>query len=125
MKPPRRSGLRRTFAVLFTALAIAPGLSAQAYTAHADDGPGLNGLTFTSVNNGRNLDVQNGNTGDGVFIVTNSAPGHHQKWSASAQPDGSFTLVNDATGKCIEASTTRSSSGPVPERPVCAGTSSP
>ncbi|MEI5099291.1 RICIN domain-containing protein [Streptomyces sp. PmtG] len=46
--------------------------------------------------------MQNGNTGDGVFIVTNSAPGHHQKWTADARADGSFALVNDDTGKCVE-----------------------
>ncbi|MBT2511857.1 ricin-type beta-trefoil lectin domain protein [Streptomyces sp. ISL-98] len=103
MKPPRRSGLPRTFAVLIAALAVTLGLAAQAGTAQADDGSGLSGLTLTSVNSGRNLDVQNGNTGDGVYIVTNSAPGYHQKWNASTQVDGSFTLVNDDTGKCIEA----------------------
>ncbi|BDH12701.1 RICIN domain-containing protein [Streptomyces hygroscopicus] len=108
MKPPRRSGLHRTFAVLIAVLAVTFGLAtqagtAQAGTARADDGSGLNGLTFSSANGGRNLDVQNGNTGDGVFIVTNSAPGYHQKWTVGPQADGSFTLVNDATGKCIEA----------------------
>ncbi|MFI0817574.1 RICIN domain-containing protein [Streptomyces sp. NPDC021098] len=103
MKSPRLSGLRGTFAVLIAAFALALGLAAQTGTARADDGPGLTGLSFTSVNSGRNLDVQNGNTGDGVFLVTNSAPGHHQKWSARTQADGSFTLVNDDTGKCVEA----------------------
>ncbi|MFF7651397.1 RICIN domain-containing protein [Streptomyces sp. NPDC007983] len=103
MKSPRLSGLRGTFAVLIAAFAVVLGLAAQAGTARADDGPGLTGLSFTSVNSGRNLDVQNGNTGDGVFIVTNSAPGHHQKWHANTQADGAFTLVNDDTGKCVEA----------------------
>ncbi|MFF8288684.1 RICIN domain-containing protein [Streptomyces sp. NPDC016309] len=96
------SGLPRALAVLVAALCVTLGLTAQTGTAHADDGPGLTGLTFTSVNSGRNLDVQNGNTGDGVFLVTNSAPGYHQKWNAQTQPDGSFTLVNGTTGKCVE-----------------------
>ncbi|MFB6979527.1 RICIN domain-containing protein [Streptomyces scopuliridis] len=114
MKPPRHSGLRGTFTVLVAALAVILGLAAQAGTAQADGtaqvdgtaqaaGSGLSGLTFASANGGRNLDVQNGNTGDGVFIVTNSAPGYHQKWNATTQADGSFTLVNGTTGKCIEA----------------------
>ncbi|NYI04644.1 RICIN domain-containing protein [Allostreptomyces psammosilenae] len=76
------------------------GTDGAAATAQVAD---LNGLTLTSVNNGRNLDVQNGNTGDGVFLVTNSAPGHHQEWSPVLRTDGSFTLVNDATGKCAAA----------------------
>ncbi|MGW8972288.1 RICIN domain-containing protein [Streptomyces platensis] len=103
MRPPKHSGLRRTLTVFIAVLAVALGLGTQTGTAQADDGSGLNGLTFTSVNNGRNLDVQNGNTGDGVFIVTNSAPGYHQKWNAGLQADGSFTLVNDVTGKCVGA----------------------
>ncbi|WJY42156.1 RICIN domain-containing protein [Streptomyces sp. P9-2B-2] len=103
MRPTGHSGLRRTLTVFIAVLAVALGLGAQTGTAQADDGSGLNGLTFTSVNNGRNLDVQNGNTGDGVFIVTNSAPGYHQKWNAGLQADGSFTLVNDVTGKCVGA----------------------
>ncbi|KJY29869.1 RICIN domain-containing protein, partial [Streptomyces sp. NRRL S-495] len=37
-------------------------------------------LTITSLSNGRRLDVQNGSTGDGAYIVTNSAPGYHQSW---------------------------------------------
>ncbi|GAA2498678.1 hypothetical protein GCM10010393_33670 [Streptomyces gobitricini] len=87
------------------ALCVLLGLTAQTGTARADDSgaTALSGLTFTSVNSGRNLDVQNGNTGDGVFLVTNSAPGYHQKWTAATQADGSFTLVNDGTGKCVAA----------------------
>ncbi|MGA4839531.1 RICIN domain-containing protein [Streptomyces sp. G45] len=98
-------GWRRTLTGLVAAfaLALALGLTAQSGTAVAatDDAPPLSGLTLTSVNNGRNLDVQNGNTGDGVFLVTNSAPGYHQRWSVNPRGDGSFTLVNDATGKCV------------------------
>ncbi|GAA2437927.1 RICIN domain-containing protein [Streptomyces lavendulocolor] len=100
-----RSGLPGTFAVLLGALVVVLGLAALPGTARAAESgaSALDGLTFTSVNSGRNLDVQNGNTGDGVFLVTNSAPGYHQKWTAATQADGSFTLVNDATGKCVEA----------------------
>ncbi|AJP00579.1 hypothetical protein TU94_02625 [Streptomyces cyaneogriseus subsp. noncyanogenus] len=98
--------LSRAFTVLTATLALILGLfaqagAAQAGTARADGASGLTGLTFTSVNNGRNLDVQNGNTGDGVFLVTNSAPGYHQEWSVNRQADGSFTLANDDTGKCM------------------------
>ncbi|MFB4421867.1 RICIN domain-containing protein [Streptomyces sp. QL37] len=93
------------FTVLVAALAVILGLTAQAGTARADEvsASGLTGLTFTSVNSGRNLDVQNGNTGDGVFLVTNAAPGYHQEWNANQQADGSFTLSNADTGKCMQA----------------------
>ncbi|KAF4408332.1 MULTISPECIES: RICIN domain-containing protein [Streptomyces] len=80
--------------------AAQPG-TAEKSTVRARD-PALSGLTFTSANSGLNLDVQNGNTGDGVFVVTNSAPGYHQRWSAAPRADGSFTLVNDGTGKCLQ-----------------------
>ncbi|MEV3988519.1 RICIN domain-containing protein [Streptomyces sp. NPDC049837] len=66
--------------------------------------PDLGEITLTSAGNGRNLDVQNGNTGNGVFIVTNSAPGHHQSWRIAATgADASFTIVNNTTGKCVDA----------------------
>ncbi|PBC87007.1 MULTISPECIES: RICIN domain-containing protein [unclassified Streptomyces] len=106
MKPPRSAVLSTAFTVLVATLSITLGLVvAQAGIARAADTcSGLSCLTFTSVNGGRNLDVQNGNTGDGVFIVTNSPPGYHQKWDARFQgSDSSFALVNGDTGKCIEA----------------------
>ncbi|WP_030242719.1 RICIN domain-containing protein [Streptomyces sp. NRRL S-350] len=60
-------------------------------------------LTIKSLSNGRQLDVQNGNTGDGAYVVTNSAPGYHQNWHLSVSPgDSSFTIVNNDTGKCID-----------------------
>ncbi|MGW7448934.1 RICIN domain-containing protein [Kitasatospora sp. NPDC054795] len=60
-------------------------------------------LTIKSLSNGRQLDVQNGNMGDGAYIVTNSAPGYHQSWRLNVDPsDSSFTIVNNDTGKCID-----------------------
>ncbi|MEU3572252.1 RICIN domain-containing protein [Kitasatospora sp. NPDC036755] len=60
-------------------------------------------LTIKSLSNGRQLDVQNGNTGDGVYIVTNSAPGYHQSWRLNVDPsDYTFTIVNNDTGKCVD-----------------------
>ncbi|MEU9362257.1 RICIN domain-containing protein [Streptomyces sp. NPDC048301] len=96
--------LPRAFTVLVATLAVVLGLTAQAGTATAKEtkATGLSGLTFTSVNSGRNLDVQNGNTGNGVFLVTNAAPGYHQEWNVNQQSDGSFTLSNDHTGKCMQ-----------------------
>ncbi|MFJ8887084.1 RICIN domain-containing protein [Streptomyces sp. NPDC102402] len=95
--------LPRAVTVLLAALAVVLGLTAQAGTARAGEASasGLAGLTFTSVNSGRNLDLQNGNTGGGVFVVTNAAPGYHQQWTAEQQADGAVRLVNDASGKCL------------------------
>ncbi|MER7765802.1 RICIN domain-containing protein [Kitasatospora sp. NPDC096140] len=60
-------------------------------------------LTIKSLSNGRQLDVQNGNTGDGVYVVTNSAPGYHQSWRLNVDTsDYTFTIVNNDTGKCID-----------------------
>ncbi|MFE3515579.1 RICIN domain-containing protein [Streptomyces sp. NPDC059166] len=96
--------LPRALTVLAAVLATVLGATVQADTARAGEtsASGLTGLTFTSVNSGRNLDVQNGNTGNGVFLVTNSAPGYHQEWNVNQQTDGSFTLSNADTGKCME-----------------------
>ncbi|MER5631927.1 RICIN domain-containing protein [Streptomyces nitrosporeus] len=103
MKACTSGVLPRAFTVLVAALAVVLGLTAQTGTAKAAGQAGLAGLTFTSAGNGRNLDVQNGNTGNGVFVVTNSAPGYHQQWNADKQADGSFTLSNAHTGKCVAA----------------------
>ncbi|MFI1362342.1 RICIN domain-containing protein [Streptomyces griseochromogenes] len=98
---------RRTAAIALATIAVLAGIAASpasAETRAGADPSALKDLTLTSLSNGRNLDVQNGNTGDGVFLVTNSAPGHHQQWSANLSgSDGSFTLVNSATGKCADA----------------------
>ncbi|MEU8030415.1 RICIN domain-containing protein [Streptomyces sp. NPDC049099] len=98
---------RRTAAAGLAAIAALVGLAAHPASAAPKAGAdpaALKDLTLTSLSNGRSLDVQNGNTGDGVFLVTNSAPGHHQKWSANLTgTDGSFTLVNNDTGKCADA----------------------
>ncbi|WP_043262772.1 RICIN domain-containing protein [Streptomyces sp. CT34] len=105
MKPHRPAVSHRALTVLIATLGIALGLTTQAGIAQAADNcSGLSCLTITSANSGRNLDVQNGNSGDGVFIVTNSAPGYHQQWQARLQgSDSSFTIANNDTGKCIEA----------------------
>ncbi|TXS57020.1 RICIN domain-containing protein [Streptomyces sp. t39] len=104
MTPPKRSYLLRTLTAFAAAFAVALLPAAPAAAEAADSRgtslTGLSGLTLTTANGGRNLDVQNGNTGEGVFLVTNSAPGYHQQWTADLQSNGSFTLVNDATGKC-------------------------
>jgi hypothetical protein len=104
MSPSRPHAFHRALTVLIAVLGVTLGLTAHAGVAQAaDDCSGLSCLTFTSVNSGLNLDVQNGNTGDGVFIVTNAAPGYHQMWEARLQgSDSSFIIVNGATGKCIE-----------------------
>ncbi|GLF95084.1 RICIN domain-containing protein [Streptomyces yaizuensis] len=66
-------------------------------------GSPLQCVDFTSLGNGRVLDVQNGSLGDGAFIVTNTAPGHHQSWRLNVDAsDSSFTIVNNTTGKCID-----------------------
>ncbi|MFD5465990.1 RICIN domain-containing protein [Kitasatospora sp. NPDC127059] len=100
----------RLLAAVLTACCVALGLAAApalaapstAGTAAACPSP-QQCLTIKSLSNGRQLDVQNGNTGDGAYIVTNSAPGYHQSWHLSVDPsDYSFTIVNNDTGKCVD-----------------------
>ncbi|MFJ8623489.1 RICIN domain-containing protein [Kitasatospora sp. NPDC093550] len=114
--PGRTAPWLRVLAALLAACCAALGLAAG--PAHAAPAPGpapapataagcggapLNCLTLTSLGNGRRLDVQNGNTGDGVYVVTNSAPGYHQSWRLNVDPsDYTFTIVNNDTGKCVD-----------------------
>ncbi|MFD4240374.1 RICIN domain-containing protein [Streptomyces sp. NPDC058525] len=79
--------------------------AAPASGADRADGAALQGVNFTSVSNSRRLDVQNGSRADGAYVVTNSAPGHHQAWNLAVDPaDFSFAIVNGTTGKCIDLS---------------------
>ncbi|MFF8308417.1 RICIN domain-containing protein [Streptomyces lydicus] len=106
---PRRTAafllrvLAAALAVCCTALGIAAAPAVAAPHARSGSAPALDKLTFTSLSNGRNLDVQNGNTGDGAYIVTNSTPGYHQTWHLNVdKSDSSFTIVNNDTGKCVD-----------------------
>ncbi|WP_409492823.1 RICIN domain-containing protein [Amycolatopsis sp. cmx-11-12] len=62
-------------------------------------------LTLTSVKDGRLLDVKDGARNDGAAIVVNKAPGSAQSWriNTGANPALGFTIVNDTTGKCLDA----------------------
>ncbi|MFF8915921.1 RICIN domain-containing protein [Streptomyces sp. NPDC015032] len=96
----------RTALGLVAAATLALGLTGTPATA---DAPAprtadLSKVSLHNVNNNRYLDVQNGNQDPGAIIVTNSAPGYQQNWRINAVGnDGSFTLVNTATGKCVTA----------------------
>lgn len=86
------------FAVLGIAASPATAVSRQTSASVLDQ------VTFTSVGNGRGLDVQNGTSGAGSIIVTNSAPGYDESWHIGAgAPDSSFAIVNNTTGACIDA----------------------
>ena len=105
----------RTLSVLITALCV--GLGAAALPAAAATRTGsrtvgsadtstLSQLTFTSVSNGRDLDVQNGTTGAGPIVVTDSSPGYDEAWHINAGASGTpFTIVNNTTSECIDAGT--------------------
>ncbi|MEU9144625.1 RICIN domain-containing protein [Streptomyces sp. NPDC048349] len=115
--PERTTSWLRLLAAALATCCVALGIMASplaAATAHAAPaadtadqqcGSALQCLSFTSVSNGRRLDVQNGSRDDGAYIVTNSAPGHHQSWNLAVDPaDFSFAIVNGTTGKCIDLS---------------------
>lgn len=109
----------RALGVLAAALCVALGAAAVpasaatttsaattgAHTAvAAADSTGLDQLTFQSAGNGRYLDDQNGTTGSGSIVVTNSAPGYDENWHIAAGADNSpFTIVNNATNECIDS----------------------
>ena len=117
MKATRRKApLWRALSVLITALCVGLGTAAVSATAATGTGTGtatvtssdtstLSQLTLTSVSNGRNLDVQNGTTGAGPIVVTNSAPGYDEAWHINAGTTDSFTIVNNTTSECIDAGT--------------------
>ncbi|GAB2748406.1 RICIN domain-containing protein [Kitasatospora kifunensis] len=98
----------RVLAAILVTCCIALGITASPFStaaAHADGtcATQLQCLTLKSLSNGRALDVQNGNMGDGAYIVTNSAPGYHEAWHLNVDPsDSSFAIVNNDTGKCID-----------------------
>lgn len=88
---------------LCTTLGIATSPASATPRQSANTSP-LNQVTFTSVGNGRSLDVQNGTPGAGSIIVTNSAPGYDESWHINTgAPDSSFTIVNNTTGECIDS----------------------
>ncbi|MEU7566461.1 RICIN domain-containing protein [Streptomyces fradiae] len=84
-------------ASLIALLMLATGVVGTARAAEAADG---DSWTFATAN-GRRLDVQNGNTGDGVFVVANNTPGHHQNWRLVPLGHGEFQVANTVTGKCL------------------------
>ncbi|MFD3547217.1 RICIN domain-containing protein [Streptomyces sp. NPDC058655] len=106
--PDRSAAPLRMLAAALAACCIALGIMASpvaAAPAQAEDtcGSPLRCVSLTSVSNGRQLDVQNGSRNDGAYVVTNSAPGHHQAWNLAVDPaDSSFNIVNGTTGKCID-----------------------
>jgi hypothetical protein len=89
------------------ACCVALGIAAAPATAAAQrpgDTSALGQVTFTSVSNGRSLDVQNGTASAGSIIVTNAAPGYDESWHVgTGASDSSFTIVNNTTGDCIDA----------------------
>ncbi|MFV2174277.1 RICIN domain-containing protein [Actinomadura sp. LOL_016] len=93
---PRRV-LHLIAAPLVALLLLAAGAVSAAQADESNDG---DGWTFATAN-GRRLDVQNGNTGDGVFIVANNTPGHHQDWRLIPLGHGEFQVANNTTGKCL------------------------
>ncbi|GAA1970408.1 RICIN domain-containing protein [Kitasatospora viridis] len=111
--PGRKAQQLRFLAVLFAVFGLALGLLSSPLAtapAHAANPAATTSCTdpttciqFQSLSNGRYLDAQNGNTTDGVYIVTNSAPGYHENWHLAVdQSDSSFNIVNNDTGKCID-----------------------
>ncbi|WP_267244830.1 RICIN domain-containing protein [Streptomyces sp. PR69] len=110
-RPRRRPGqppapLRLLAAALVTCcialgISLSPSAAPAAHAAENCATP-LQCATIQSVGNGRMLDVQNGSRGDGAYIVTNSVPGYHQSWRLNVDgADSTFSIVNNATGKCI------------------------
>ncbi|MCC3776659.1 RICIN domain-containing protein [Streptomyces sp. UNOB3_S3] len=91
-------GVSRLIGAPFLALLLlTTGIVAISSTAQAADS---DAWTFATAN-GRRLDAQNGNTGDGVFVVANNTPGYHQEWRLIPLGNGEFQVANNFTGKCL------------------------
>ncbi len=98
MRPHLIRALRLLAAPLIALLMLAAGAVVPAQAAETTDG---DTWTFTTAN-GRRLDVQNGNTHAGVFIVANNTPGYHQEWKLIPLGRGEFRIANAFTGKCVQ-----------------------
>ncbi|WP_034087082.1 RICIN domain-containing protein [Streptacidiphilus albus] len=97
---------RRILVAIVAACCIAVGFTAGPAVAATPSGgiTALSGVGITSVSNGYSLDDQNGTTSAGSIIVTNPTPGYDESWTVGTlATDGSFPLVNDGTGLCIDA----------------------
>jgi len=98
---------RRMLTAVVAACCIAVGLAAGPAAAASTPSSGiasLSGVSITSVSNSYSLDDQNGTTGAGSIIVTNPKPGYDESWTVGTlATDGSFPLVDDGTGLCIDA----------------------
>ncbi|MEG3629109.1 RICIN domain-containing protein [Streptomyces poriticola] len=92
-----RRALRFMAAPFVALLVLATGGVTPAQAAEAAEG---DTWTFSAAN-GRRLDVQNGNSHDGVYIVANNTPGHHQNWRLIPLGAGEFQVANTVTGKCL------------------------
>ena len=103
----RWSPARRVLAAVLAACCLALGLAAApafAASQKPQDTNPLSQLTITSVGNGYSLDDQNGTTGTGSIIVTDTSPGYDEDWHlGNVAADDAFTIVNNTTGLCIDA----------------------
>ncbi|WP_327591586.1 RICIN domain-containing protein [Streptomyces chartreusis] len=100
MQPHLTPILRLLAAPFITLLTLTAGAAGTAQATEPSAGANSDAWTF-STTNGRRLDVQNGNTGDDVFIVANNTPGYHQDWRLIPLGNGEFEVANVATGKCL------------------------
>ncbi|MFD9894755.1 ricin-type beta-trefoil lectin domain protein [Amycolatopsis sp. NPDC059027] len=100
--------LWRRVTVVIAVLCAAVGITSAAATAAPQTNASpmaLIKLTFTNLNNGNLLDVQNGSRNDKTPLVTNPAPGFATTWriNTGANPGAGFAIVNDTIGKCVDA----------------------
>ncbi|MGV9266944.1 family 20 glycosylhydrolase [Kitasatospora sp. NPDC003701] len=84
-------------------------------------GTGLDGV-HTLTTGGKALDVPGSSTVPGTRLVTWTAHGGaNQKWSFTRQSDGTYTLVNQASGLCADVSGGSTSAGAAVAQWTCTG----
>ncbi|MGW8551367.1 RICIN domain-containing protein [Streptomyces tubercidicus] len=99
----------RPIATILALCCIALGIVISPLAAGTSHAVGSDDFQDTIINSklsGRTVDVENGSYDDGAKLVTNSATYGHsetQHWKLNVDSsDSSFTIENNATGKCID-----------------------
>ncbi|MFE2722230.1 family 20 glycosylhydrolase [Kitasatospora sp. NPDC059327] len=84
-------------------------------------GSGLNGIR-TVTTGGKALDVPGSSRTPGTQLVTWTAHGGaNQKWSFTRQSDGTYTLVNQASGLCADVNGASTAAGAAIVQRTCTG----
>ncbi|MGC0343961.1 lysophospholipase L1-like esterase [Streptomyces sp. SLBN-8D4] len=108
-----RAAVTGAVAVAVLGLSLVPVAPATATTTAATAGP-QDGHVYalTAAHSGKNAQVKSASSADAAEVVQNAAADDaSQLWQTVAQSDGSFSLVNINSGKCMDVKGASTSAG--------------